>query len=404
MLRFGLLVIAGLLFFATPALAQSSQTVTVERVIDGDTLVVNPSVGGMEDVRLLGVDTPETVDPNEPVEPYGPEASAFTNQQLEGERVTLIFDQERRDQYGRALAYVQISSQSETFNETLLRQGYAQLYVVPPNDRYEVTFSQAQDQARQAQRGIWGLPKDQQCELADRGNGIGEGSPGCQGQVPRPAPDPGVDKDCADFRSQAEAQAELERDPSDPNNLDGDGDGVACETYPYGDSGGTGGGGDLDCADFATQQEAQAVLERDSSDTNRLDADNDGIACETYPYGTGGGGGEGGGGDLDCADFATHGAAQREFAKDRTDPNNLDADNDGRACEELIGEGRDGPTPVREQYEAKPPLGPVHRPEGVIPGTGVRRVPPTGGPPYLALGALVLLGVALIAGRGVLRR
>src|SRR5215204_5450701 len=95
-----------------------------------------------------------------------------------------------------ALAYVQISSQSETLNETLLKQGYAQLYVVPPNDRYEVTFSQAQDQARQAQRGIWGLPKVQQCELADRGNGIGEGSPGCQGQVPRPAPDPGVDKDC----------------------------------------------------------------------------------------------------------------------------------------------------------------------------------------------------------------
>jgi hypothetical protein len=107
---------------------------------------------------------------------------------------------------------------------------------------------------------------------------------------------------------------------------------------------------------------------------------------------------------LDCADFATHGEAQRELAKDRTDPNNLDADNDGRACEELIDKGRDDPTPVGEQYEAKPPPGPVDRPEGVIPGTGVRRVPPTGGPPYLALGALVLLGVALIAGRGVLRR
>jgi hypothetical protein len=108
--------------------------------------------------------------------------------------------------------------------------------------------------------------------------------------------------------------------------------------------------------------------------------------------------------DLDCADFATHGEAQREFAKDRTDPNNLDADNDGRACEELIDVRRDGPTPVGVQYEAKPPPGPVDRPEGVIPGTGVRRVPPTGGPPYLALGALVLLGVALIAGRGVLKR
>ena len=160
---------------------------------------------------------------------------------------------------------------------------------------------------------------------------------------------------------------------------------------------------DLDCADFATQQEAQAELERDPSDPNNLDADGDGEACVTYPY-NGGGGGEGGGGDLNCADFATHGEAQREFAKDHTDPNNLDADNDGIACEELIGEGRDGPTPVGEQYEPKTPPGPVDRPEGVIPRTNVRRVPPTGGPPYLALGALVLLGVALIAGRRVLKR
>jgi hypothetical protein len=145
---------------------------------------------------------------------------------------------------------------------------------------------------------------------------------------------------------------------------------------------------------------SQAELERDPSDPNNLDADGDGVACETYPYGTGGGGG----GDLTCADFATHGKVLREFAKDRTDPNNLDGDNDGRACEELIGEGRDGPTSVGEQYEPKTPPGPVDGPEGVIPRTGVRRVPPTGEPPYLAFGALVLLGVALIAGCGVLRR
>ena len=347
MLRFGLLIIAGLLFLATPALAQTSQTVTVTRVIDGDTIEVNPPLSWTEDVRLLGVDTPETVDPGEPVEPYGPEASAFTKQQLEGERVTLIFDQEKGDQYGRALAYVRIGGQSETFNETLLKQGYAQLYVVSPNDRFEARFSQAQDQARQAQRGIWGLPKDQQCELADRGNGIGEGSPGCQGQVPRPAPDPGVDKDCGDFRSQAEAQAELERNPSDPNNLDGDGDGGACESYRYGGGGGAGGGG------------------------------------------------AGGGGDLNCADFATHGEAQRELAKDRTDPNNLDADDDGIACESEV------PPPDRDQYAQE---GDVGNPKDVLPGTGVRWVPPTGGPPYLALGVLMLLVVALIVGRGILRR
>ena len=107
---------------------------------------------------------------------------------------------------------------------------------------------------------------------------------------------------------------------------------------------------------------------------------------------------------VDGSGASTHGEAQRELAKDRTDPNNLDADDDGKACEELIDEGRDGPTPVGEQYEAKTPPGPIDRPEGVIPRTGVRRVPPTGGPPYLGVGALVLLGAALIVGRGVLRR
>src|ERR671910_688572 len=150
-----------------------------------------------------------------------------------------------------------------------------------------------------------------------------------------------------------------------------------------------------DCASFGSQAAAQAELERDPSDPSNLDADNDGVACEE-PRGGGGGGGDG---ELDCADFPTQGAAQRELAKDRTDPNNLDADGDGRACEDLIGEGREGPPPVRDQY---PPEGDVGNPKDVIPGTGVRYVPPTGGPPYLAVGALVLLGVALIVGRGVL--
>jgi micrococcal nuclease len=221
------------------------------------------------------------------------------------------------------------------------------------NYRYEARFSQAQDHARQARWGIWSLPKEQQCELADRGNGIGEGSPGCQGQVPRTAPDPGEDKDCGDFRSQAEAQAELERDLSDPNNLDGNGDGEACESYPYGAGGGAGSGG------------------------------------------------SGGGGDPDCVDFATHTQAQSEYAKDRTDPKNLDADEDGRACEDLIGEGREGPPPVRDQYASESDVG---NSKDVIPGTGVRRVPPTGGPPYLVVGTLALLDVALIAGLGILRR
>jgi len=235
MLRFGLSVLAGVLLLATPAFAQTSQTVTVERVVDGDTIEVDPKVSGTNDVRLIGLDTPETVDPAEPVEPYGPEASAFTKEQLEGKQVTLTFDEEKTDDFDRALAYVQLGGQSETFNETLLAQGYAQLFIVSPNDRYEATFREAQDEARQAHKGIWGLSKDEQCELADRGNGIGEGSPGCEEQR---SADP-ADKNCSDFESQAAAQAELKRDPKDPFGLDGPIGrestgipGVACEDNP----------------------------------------------------------------------------------------------------------------------------------------------------------------------------
>ena len=94
---------------------------------------------------------------------------------------------------------------------------------------------------------------------------------------------------------------------------------------------------DLDCADFATKQEAQAELERDPSDPHGLDADDDGIACEELA----GGGSSGGGGeiDLDCADFSTPAEAQRELERNPGDPHNLDADDDGIACEELAGGG-----------------------------------------------------------------
>ena len=96
------------------------------------------------------------------------------------------------------------------------------------------------------------------------------------------------DLDCADFASQEAAQAELDADPSDPNGLDADDDGIACESLGDGEmedgtmmGENTGAAAeDLDCADFATQEEAQAVYNQDPSDPNGLDADNDGIACE----------------------------------------------------------------------------------------------------------------------------
>jgi micrococcal nuclease len=170
-------------FGAPPLQAQDRPTATVTRVVDGDTIEISPAIDGKEEVRLIGVDTPETVDPNSDVQPYGPQASRFTTQELEGERIELEFDQEREDSFGRLLAYVRLSD-GALFNETLLRRGYAQLYIVPPNDKYEARFRAAQQEARDAERGLWGLPQSQLCPLTDRGNGIGEGSPECTDEAP----------------------------------------------------------------------------------------------------------------------------------------------------------------------------------------------------------------------------
>ena len=75
------------------------------RVIDGDTIEVSID-GSEEDVRYIGVDTPETVKPGAPVQCYGPQASAANHRLVEGRTVRLVFDRERRDAYGRLLAYV----------------------------------------------------------------------------------------------------------------------------------------------------------------------------------------------------------------------------------------------------------------------------------------------------------
>lgn len=154
------------------------KTVTVSRVVDGDTIEINPTINGVEDVRLIGIDTPETVDPSEEVEPYGSEASAFATEELAGQEVQLEFDEEKVDQYDRLLAYVYTGG-GEMFNEDLVEMGYAQAYPYPPNTMYEMRFERAQRKAKARDLGIWGLPLDQQCLLADRGNGIGEGSIGC---------------------------------------------------------------------------------------------------------------------------------------------------------------------------------------------------------------------------------
>lgn len=111
---------------------------------------------------------------------------------------------------------------------------------------------------------------------------------------PAPQIDPsGGDLNCSDFATQEDAQAVLDADPTDPNYLDGEGDGIPCESLPAASSSTPPSepapaptSGDLDCADFATQEEAQAALDADPGDPNYLDGEGDGVPCESLPSGS----------------------------------------------------------------------------------------------------------------------
>jgi micrococcal nuclease len=124
----------------------------VVRVIDGDT--IEARIGdAIEDVRLIGVDTPETVKPGTPVECFGERASHFTKRLLEGRRVRLVFGVERHDAYGRLLAYVHMGHR---FVEAMLaRRGLARTLTIPPNDRYAPLFHRLARRAALAGRGLW---------------------------------------------------------------------------------------------------------------------------------------------------------------------------------------------------------------------------------------------------------
>jgi micrococcal nuclease len=128
-------------------------TAEVTRVVDGDTVEADID-GREEDVRYIGVDTPESVKPDAPVECFGPEAAEFNRRLVEGETVEMELGAEQRDRYGRVLAYVRLD---DTFvNEELLRRGFATTLTIPPNDKYADRFADIEREAGREGRGLWG--------------------------------------------------------------------------------------------------------------------------------------------------------------------------------------------------------------------------------------------------------
>lgn len=125
----------------------------MDRVVDGDTAKV--FLGGRSVyVRYIGIDTPESVAPDRPVECGGPEASEFNRNRIEGRTVRLVFDRERYDRYDRLLAYVFVGDR--LLNAEILREGLAETLTIPPNDAYRERFARAEESARRAKKGIWG--------------------------------------------------------------------------------------------------------------------------------------------------------------------------------------------------------------------------------------------------------
>jgi micrococcal nuclease len=140
-----------------PGTSVRGVTATVTHVVDGDTVDLAISGGGTERARLLGIDTPETVRPDRPVECFGPEASNRTKALLaEGTEVVVQRDEEARDRYGRLLVYVWRRADGLFVNRALVADGYARTLSIAPNRAHAADLAAAAAGARDRGAGLWG--------------------------------------------------------------------------------------------------------------------------------------------------------------------------------------------------------------------------------------------------------
>lgn len=276
-----LAVLIAATFLAGPLLAQTP-TVTVIRVVDGDTVDVAYEDGHTERIRLIGMDTPETVDPRKAVQCYGAEASARAHELLDGQTVTLEMDpsQGERDRYSRLLAYLRLVDGSN-FAEVMIAEGYAHEYTYRTPYAYQEAFRAAELSARDQQVGLWSsdtcsgeaYPSDLDDEPAAEAPMVDP----VVDEAPSVEPEPVVEDAPAVVVPAAPVapvptQAPTARPVPTPTTAPSSG--FNPQNYVHS-------GNAYNCSDFASQAQAQAVLRADPSDPNQLDTDRDGIACES---------------------------------------------------------------------------------------------------------------------------
>lgn len=237
---------------SAPAVTPTVQALVpakVVRVVDGDTLDVK--IGGQTSrVRIIGVDAPETYGT---VMCYGAEATAKTQQMVDsvGGEVLLEKDVSETDRYSRLLRYIWLGAApgGVMLDEVLVQEGYAQVSTYPPDVKYQQRFIAAEREAKAANRGLWaacgrfGAPVPTSTPTRTRAlsnptpiapsGSLGGVTPGATGGLRY---DPaGPDRNCTDFATQEEAQQffiAAGGPQKDPHRLDADHDGIACESLP----------------------------------------------------------------------------------------------------------------------------------------------------------------------------
>jgi micrococcal nuclease len=125
--------------------------VKVIRVIDGDTIEIE----GGERVRYIGIDAPETVEPQKPVQCFGPEAAAKNKELVEGKTVRLEKDTTDRDKYDRLLRYVYVGE--NLINTELVQLGFAKAWAYPPDLKYQDQINEAEQTAKKIKNGLWAI-------------------------------------------------------------------------------------------------------------------------------------------------------------------------------------------------------------------------------------------------------
>ncbi|MDQ0885928.1 micrococcal nuclease [Paenibacillus sp. V4I9] len=237
----------------TPTKEQAKPTTTPEstnklisakilKVVDGDTMKVSFNEGGKvkeETIRLLLVDTPESVDPEKPVQPFALDASKYAKDTLSDKDVKLEIDVSERDKYGRLLCYLYIGD--KMFNEMLLENGYARVaYVYPPNVKYVDKFREIQKTAQQKGVNIWSVENYAQEDGFHEGVVKAKESPSPKPvptTTPKPVPVAETNSGSSSnvyYNNCTEAKAagayNIKRgEPGYSSKLDRDNDGVACE-------------------------------------------------------------------------------------------------------------------------------------------------------------------------------